>query len=233
MDVWLELARGPLFRLSLAVFALGLAYHVGNALFQVVTSWRRAGDRDLPLRAVVRATVRWLLPVRLLRARPLYSVASIVFHAGIVLLPLFLLGHVALWQTSLAVPWPVLPRGTADALTIATLLALAGVLVGRAMMRAARALSRFQDLFVLVLLLCLIAAGFLAAHPRLSPFDARDMLLVHVLLGDLTLVLTPATKLVHCALVPFTQLLSELAWHFPADSGRHVATVLGKENEPV
>ena len=30
-----------------------------------------------------------------------------------------------------------------------------------------------------------------------------------------------------------TRLLSEVAWHFPADSGRHVAVALGKENEPI
>ena len=59
------------------------------------------------------------------------------------------------------------------------------------------------------------------------------MLLVHLLLGNLALILTPMTKIVHCVLGPLTQLLSEVAWHFPAESGRHVAVALGKESEPL
>jgi nitrate reductase gamma subunit len=233
MDAWIEIARGPLFRLCLLICALGLAYRLGNALFQVVGSWRRAGDGDIPLATVARATLRWLLPIRLLRARPLYSVASIAFHAGILLLPLFLAGHVVLWQASVPIPWPTLAPSAADILTAITVAALAALLLGRLLARAARALTRAHDVLIVLLLFLLTAGGFLAAHPAFSPFDARAVLLVHVLLGDLTLALTPATKLVHCALVPFTQLLSELGWHFPAESGRHVAAVLGKENEPV
>ena len=233
MDSLITLARGPLFQISLAVCVLGLAYRTGTTLFQLASAWRRAGDRDLPLAAVGRATLAWIFPRRLLRARPLYSAASIVFHAGVILLPLFLAGHVALWQASIHIPWPVLGRGAADVLTVAAMAALAGLLAGRLVSRAPRALTGPQDVAVLALLLALTAAGFLAAHPALSPFGSRTMLLVHVLLGDLALILTPTTKLVHCALVPLTQLVFEVGWHFPAETGRHVATALGKENEPV
>ena len=59
------------------------------------------------------------------------------------------------------------------------------------------------------------------------------MLLIHMLAGNLALILTPLTKIVHCVLYPLTQLLSEIGWHFPAESGRHVAIALAKENEPV
>ena len=233
MDTAIEIARGPLFQISLAVCLLGLAYRLITTFYQVGSAWRRAGDRELPLRAVARATALWLFPRRLLRARPLYSVASIVFHAGIILIPLFLAGHVALWQASIHIPWPVLGRGFADVLTVATAVAITAVLLERIVSRAPRALTGTQDVLVLVLLLGLIVAGFFAAHPSLSPFAARTMVLVHVILGDLALILTPATKLVHCALVPITQLVFEVGWHFPAESGQHVATALGKENEPV
>ena len=43
----------------------------------------------------------------------------------------------------------------------------------------------------------------------------------------------PLTKLSHMILMPFTQLVSELAWHFPPDAGTRVAVTLGKENEPI
>ena len=58
-------------------------------------------------------------------------------------------------------------------------------------------------------------------------------LLTHVLCGDLLILLVPVSKLSHMALLPLTQLVSELSWHFPPDAGHRVAVVLGKEQEPV
>ncbi len=233
MDAWITLARGPIFRISLAVCVLGLLYRVGVACYSLLRAWRNAGDRVLPIRAIARATLDWVLPRRLLRARPLYSIASFAFHVGILAVPLFLAGHVALVRQDVSIPWPTLPPLAADALTLVALAAVAGVVLGRALTPESRALTQTQDVVVLVLLFGVLAAGFLASHPVLAPFDARALLLVHVLLGDLVLVLTPLTKIVHCVLFPFMQLAGEIGWHFPAESGRHVALALGKEGERV
>lgn len=233
MDAWIALARGPLFRLSLAVCVLGLLYRVGVAGYSLRRAWQKAGDQLLPLPAIARATLEWVAPRRLMRARPLYSLASFAFHLGIVVVPLFLAGHVTLWQQDLPVRWPRLSSLAADALTLLALAALSGVLLARLLTKESRALTRTQDIVVLVLLAGVLAAGFLAAHPVLAPFDARALLLAHVLLGDLALILTPLTKIVHCILFPFMQLAGEIGWHFPAESGRHVALALGKEGERI
>ncbi len=233
IDFWIDLARGPWFRFSLAVCVLGLGYLVVSTAVAVVRAWLRAGDRDLPLAAVARATARWVVPVRLIRTRPLYSLASVAFHAGLLLVPLFSLGHVALWQPALGIPWPVLPAGAADALSLAAAAALAGVLAGRWSSRTVRGLSRPQDVLVLLLLLAAVTTGVLAAHPAWAPVDARALLLAHLLLANATLILTPLTKMAHCILFPLLQLVFEVGWHFPAATGRHVAIALGKEDEPV
>ncbi len=233
MDAWIALARGPLFRISLAVCVLGLLYRVGVACYSLLRAWQRAGDRLLPLSAIRRATLEWLVPRRLLKARPLYSIASFAFHVGIIVVPLFLAGHVLLWQRDLPVAWLVLPAFWADLLTLLATAALFGVLVARAVTKESRFLTQTQDVVVLLLLAGVLVAGFLASHPGLAPFDARALLLAHVLLGDLVLILTPLTKIVHCVLFPFMQLAGEIGWHFPAESGRHVALALGKEGERI
>jgi nitrate reductase gamma subunit len=233
MDAWIEFARGPLFRIALTVMLLGLAYRVVVTAAQITASWYRAGDRRLPLSEIFEATVKWLFPVRLLRTRPVYSAASFLFHLGVVLVPLFLIGHVALLDTLLPAAWPVLPPLVADALTVIALAALLGLLVGRTVTRSARVLSRTQDVVLLLILFATLLFGFLSSHPAASPWASRSMLLLHILLGDLVLVLVPTTKIAHCALYPLTQLLFQLGWHFPAESGRHVAHALAKENEPV
>jgi nitrate reductase gamma subunit len=233
MDAWIALARGPLFRVALTVCLLGLAYRLGNTLWQIHRSHRQSGDKRLEKKAVFKATMNGLLPFRLFRLRPLYTLASIGFHLGILLVPLFYVGHVTLWQSSLPLAWPTLGPAVSDALTLVAIAGLVFVLLGRLLIRASRDLTSREDAAILIFLLCLMASGYWASHAASSPFDPRAMLLVHALLGNLALILTPLTKIVHCVLGPLTHLLSEVAWHFPAESGRHVAVVLGKENEPI
>ncbi len=233
MDTWIALARGPLFRISLAICLLGLAYRFGTASWQIVSSWRRAGDRRLPKLALSKATLKWLFPFRLLQIRPVHGLASLAFHLGILLVPLFYAGHVTLWQRSLPIAWPVLNVTTADTLTIVAIVGLSVILLGRLLTTASRDLTTPEDVWILLILLALTASGYWAAHPGSSPITARAMLLVHILIGDLALILTPLTKIVHCVLSPLTQTVSEVGWHFPAESGRHVAIALAKENEPI
>jgi len=233
MDAWIELARGPLFRIALTVMVLGLGYRVVVTVAQIASAWYRAGDRRLPLSDITEATVKWIFPVRLLRARPAYSAASFLFHIGVVLVPLFLMGHVTLLESVVPATWPVLPPLVADTFTVVALTALLVLLVGRVVTRSARVLSKTQDVVLLLVLFATLFFGFLCSHPSLSPVPARTMELFHIVLGNLVLVLVPTTKIAHCALYPLTQLLFQLGWHFPAESGRHVAHALAKEDEPV
>ena len=233
MDLWIETARGPFFRVALTIMILGLGYRVIVVVLQIATAWLRAADRRLPGKDIAAATLGWLVPVRLLRSRPVYSAASFLFHVGVIVVPLFLVGHAALLAGILPRSWPTLNSTVADGLTLASLAALVVLLVGRVTVKSARKLTRAQDVLILVALLMTLLFGFLAAHPTQSPFDARAMLLFHILGGNLVLVLIPTTKIAHCVLYPFTQLLFQLGWHFPAESGRHVAIALTKEDEPI
>jgi len=233
MDLWIETARGPFFRVALTIMILGLGYRVVVVVLQIATAWRRAADRRLPGMDIAAATLGWLVPVRLLRSRPVYSAASFLFHVGVIVVPLFLVGHAALLAGILPRGWPTLNSTVADGLTLACMAALVVLLVGRVAVKSARKLTRTQDAVILVVLLVTVLFGFLAAHPTQSPFDARAMLLFHILGGNLVLVLIPTTKIAHCVLYPFTQLLFQLGWHFPAESGRHVAIALAKEDEPI
>jgi nitrate reductase gamma subunit len=233
MDTWIALARGPLFRISLAICLLGLAYRFGSSLWQIYTAYNRAGDKKLPRMAIFKATLQWLLPTRMLRMRPLYGLASMAFHLGIILVPLFFVGHVSLWQSSLPLAWPTLSPAVSDVLSLVAMAGLGAILLSRLLITASRDLTSREDVWILLVLLVLTASGYWAFHPSSSPLNPRGMLLVHMLVGNLALILTPLTKIVHCVLSPLTQLSSEVGWHFPAESGRHVAIALAKENEPI
>lgn len=233
MDTWIAFARGPAFRVASAVLVLGLAYRLTLTLAQLGFAWWRAGDRRLPFREVARATAKWLVPVDLFRRRPLYGLASVMLHVGVVVVPLFLIGHVSLLAGVLPRWWPTLPPQAADFLTVVALAAAGVVLAARHATATSRALTGGQEVAPLVLLLLVLLSGYLAGHPSRAFGDARDTALVHMLLGNLTLVLIPTTRLVHCLLFPFTRLVGELGWHNRADAGRRVAALLGKEGEAV
>ena len=231
MDAWITLARGPMFRVALAACVLGLAYHLVNTLWMIYQSHQRSTDKDLPLRSVLAATLNGLLPAT--HGRPLQTAASLAFHVGILLVPLFYVGHVTLWQPYLPLPWPTLGPAVSDVLSLAALAGLTALLLGRLLLRASRELTTRADVSVLFLLLLVTASGYWSAHPTSSPLAPRTMLLAHQLAANLALFLTPLTKIVHCVLAPFNPLVSEVAWHFPAETGAHVALALGKENDPV
>jgi len=233
MDRWLELAKGPIFQFAYLFMVLGLLRHLILALIGTVRSIRRANDKKIPFKTVMKATAGWLMPVKKLQPNIMLSVLSIVMHVGLIVVPIFLFSHVALWQKSAGIGWPALALGPSDFLTLLTTAAIFLLLALRIISREGRSLSTFQDYALLLLLAVPFVSGYLALHPWLNPFTYKGTMLVHVLSADLLFILMPLTKLSHAVLMPGAQLYSEVAWHFPADSGRNVGITLNKEEKPI
>ncbi len=233
MDVWLDWAMGPLFWTALAFMILGLLRQVVLTLWEGAKAYRRAGDKDIPFGTVVSTTLRWLIPVDRLANRWLFSLTTLLFHVGVILVPLFLAGHIALWEKGVGLSWPAIPNGLATVLTWVVIITAVAVVVQRVWARDSRHLSRFQDYALPLFIAVPFLTGFLVMHPAWNPFGRDPMLLVHALSADLLIFMVPLTKLSHMILLPFTQLVSELAWHFPPDAGSRVGMTLGKENEPI
>jgi nitrate reductase gamma subunit len=230
----LELARGPLFRITFVLMVLGLVRLVGLTLYGVLRTYALAGDKRL-LWPIIRQRTFWaLFPLpRLRRTRTVYGVISVVFHVGLIVVPIFLFAHVLLWRRGLGIAWPALPPLVADVLTVLTVVGAVALFVGRVSSPLSRTLGRATDYAWPWLLAVPFVSGFLAAHPTWCPVSYDLMLLIHVLSAELIFVLIPFSKIAHCVLIPFSQLVSDLGWHFPASAGRDVAKALGKESAPV
>jgi hypothetical protein len=233
IEVWIQWLRGPVFWAALAFLILGLGRHVAISVWAIVSAYHRAGDKSIPVRQVLVATLKWLFPLDRLGNRMVYGVSTLAFHVSVILVPIFLAGHIALWQRGLGISWPAIPNRLATTLTIVAIVAAIAIVIQRIASRQSRALSRFQD-FVMPLVVALpFASGLLVMHPTWSlvPYDVA--LLVHVASANLVMFLIPLTKLSHMVLLPGTQVISELAWHFPPNAGEQVGVALGKANEPV
>lgn len=234
MDPLLEFARGPLFRLTFALMVLGLLRLVGLGVWNVCVAYYRAADKTQNYRLILKRTLRFLLPWEYLRSpRPVYGSIAVVFHVGLIAVPLLLAGHIELWREGVGLYWPALPPLAADVLAILTIVAAGALFVGRLVAAESRAISRKQDVLWPPLLAFVFLTGFLAAHPPICPTSYKAMMLLHVLSAELVFVLIPFTKIAHCVLIPFSHLLADLAWRFPATSGKDVDITLGKEGKPI
>ncbi len=234
MESALTFARGPLLYFAFALFCLGVLRQVGLTLAELVRAYGRAGDQAIPFGRLFRQSLGWIFPVNALRGtRVPYTVASVVFHVGVLVVSVFLSGHVQLIQKGTGLAWSTLPPAAADLLTLTTLAALVALFLLRLADRAARFLSRFQDWFLLVLCLLPLLSGYAVAHPAANPLPYPLMYLVHLLSAELLLIVIPFTKLAHVLLFPFTRLSWELGWHFVPGAGERVRIALGKEGEPV
>lgn len=233
MNAWLEWARGPAFIFCFSFMVLGLMRHVALTVWETTRIMRRAGDKSLPLANIARATLAWLFPARAIRREGLFTATSILFHAAILIVPVFLAGHVALWTRGIGLTWPALPSVVADVLTILAVVTAAALAILRITAKATRAITKPADYALLVAVALPFITGFLVMHPAFDPFGYERVLFLHVMSGNLVFVLLPTTKLAHAALLPGTQLVAEVGWHWPADSGNRVGRALGKEAEPV
>jgi nitrate reductase gamma subunit len=233
METWLTWARGPFFWAALTFMLLGLIRHVFVTTWEVRRVVRRAGDKRLPYRKIFKATALWLFPFAKLRTRMFYGLTSLIFHIAIIVVPIFLAGHIALWRRGAGISWAAIPNGLADVLTIAAVATALLLILQRATARDTRSLSRFQDYFLPVIIAIPVVFGFLVMHPAWNPFPYNATLLVHVMSANLLMILMPVTKLSHAVLLPGTQLVSEVAWRWPRDGGSKVGIALGKEGEPV
>jgi nitrate reductase gamma subunit len=233
MEVWLAWARGPLFWAALAFMVLGLARHAAITTWEMARAIRRAGDKNIPSRQVLAATVKWLFPFDRLRNRLLFSLTTLAFHISVILVPIFLAGHVALWERGIGLSWPALPNSLATLLTVVAVVTALVLVIERIVSRDTRNLSRFQDYAIPLVIAVPFASGFFVMHPGWNPFPYEATLLTHVLSANALLILIPITKLSHMVLLPATQLVTELAWHFPSDAGSKVGVSLGKESEPI
>jgi nitrate reductase gamma subunit len=212
---------------------LGLARHAVLTIAAMYKHLRRAGDPSLAYSKLIRATLEWLVPVGKIRNEVFYSITSVIFHIAILIVPVFLGGHIALWARGVGISWPAIPHDVADVLTITAIVTAVALLVQRVSARASRSLSRFQDYALPPLIGVPFVTGFLVIHPAINPFAYEAVLFVHVMSANLIFILMPITKLSHAVLLPSVQFVSEIGWKWPAESGSRVAAALGKEEAPV
>jgi nitrate reductase gamma subunit len=201
MDIY-ELVRGPFAWVALIVFVAGSLYRIAAMLI--------SGKKEpslypaTSLKDGLRSILHGLMPFgsTYMRRQPLFTVVTIGFHLGVIILPLFLLAHTVLWYESWDILWWSLPDLLADIVAVWVMLACVYFLVRRSTVPEVKQVTRPTDILLPAIVLLTFLTGFLAYH-QWGPY--RPMLILHILAGEILLVTIPFSKLGHMLFVMFSR----------------------------
>jgi nitrate reductase gamma subunit len=225
MQQLIDLAKGPLFALTFGIMVLGLMRLVAIQICAMAAD-RGRRLQHAPWRRIAGETFSWAVPFRhFIKGTIIFSSASFIMHIGLIIVPVFLADHVALWEKLIGVNLPMIGKGTADILTLSSLCCLLVLIGFRLFSRRHRAVSRPIDYALLVAILVPMTTGFLASHPQLNPIRWDVTMLVHILSAELVFVLIPFTKLSHVVLFVFDRI-SVIHWQLRPGAGDRVAKAL-------
>ncbi len=191
----LLLARGPLLRAGLAIFAFGVLLR----LFEIFGLGRK------PDLSVPRPGGEWQgwktifqrsIPSPMVRRQTMTTVvAGYLFHIAFFVVLFLFAAHVEFFHQQFGLRWPSLPSGPVDALALAGIVAMVALLAHRLGHPVKRLLSGADDYVAWALTALPLVTGYLADHHLLLPYTT--MLAVHIASIALLLALLPFTKLTH------------------------------------
>lgn len=190
-----ELVRGPLVWVAFIVFLGGITYNLCRVFRK--TKEDPVFYKYMKIKYILRFYLFWFVPFGSysMRSHPWFTLISYIFHVGIILVPVFFIGHIELWNESWGISWKGLPNVWSDILTLSTLLCGMLLLLRRIFIKEVRYLSTSMDYLLLVLVILVFATGFLARYQLI--FNYKTIVIIHMLLGELMLAMIPFTKFLH------------------------------------
>jgi len=203
MNAAYEFVTGPLAWAAWGIFLLGSAWRLVS-MYQLAKKKDASSIAFMDWGFSLRSIVNWLIPFNALgwRKNPAMTVATFAFHICLILTPIFLMAHVALWEEFFGVSYVSLPDGVADAMTL-VVVAVCLFFAGRRFMQPeVRFITTGQDWLALVIVLAPFLTGFLAYHQVL---DYEVMVIAHIVAGEIMLAAIPFTRLSHMVFSAFTR----------------------------
>lgn len=196
MQAFYNLVSGPLVWVAFAVFLAGSIWKVGSLLAETKRtdgyvfkywSWGHA----------LNSFAHWLLPFMSYNSRkqPVMSLVTFLFHLGIVLVPIFTLGHIVLLEESvLGWSWPTLPDAVVDTAAWIVLVGCAYFAWRRMTLPQVKFVTSGSDFAILAVVAAPFLTGVMAYH---GWGDSLLMTSLHMFTGEIMLVAVPFTRLSH------------------------------------
>ncbi len=197
-----EFLTGPMLWAAFLIFVIGLARRV--VLYIRGLDWRLervayGPGLKIGMKGAISSVFQWLVPfgTHSWRKQPYFTIAFFLFHIGVVIVPLFLAGHMVIMQERFGFSLPALPMWFSDAFTVLAIVGAFMMILRRVALPEVRFLTNWGDWGILLLVLFVLVAGFLA---RMQAPGYESWLLWHIFSAELVLILAPFTKLSHIVL---------------------------------
>ena len=202
-----EFLTGPMIWISFGIFIIGLI--VRGVRYVRGLDWKL--DRvtynenvSYGVRGALRSILFWLFPygTRSWRKNPWFTLWVFAMHFGLLVTPVFLLGHNILLKEKWGFSLWALPEAVADGLTVIVIVAVLLLILRRIALPEVRIITDWYDYLLLLIAVAPFITGFCAYH-RVPDYNA--WLMAHIICGHIFLIAIPFTKLSHFLLFFMTR----------------------------
>jgi ferredoxin len=196
--------EGPLLWIISLVFVFAVA---ARSVFFVSQIFMSSRGKQRGLAYVLSIFGRFFLPFhKAVPKKPFYAVLRYIFHMCLFVVPIWLSGHISLWEMSrFEWSWASLPSAWADWMTLTLLFIAAYFIIRRLASSRVRPGSSPRDFLLIIFAGLPFLTGYFLAHATFEaiPFLAENMRLIHVLSAE-AMILTAAFLFCRTRLNPRT-----------------------------
>ncbi len=200
---FIQFIMGPMVWISFLIFSAGVLFKLYK-LFRLINKKEKFIFSYISFKYSFRSIFAWLIPFlpTSTRKSPLFYSTSYLFHLLLFIVPIFLSSHVTLFEESTRWSWMTINDSVADILTLVIISILIFFMFRRLVIPEVKFLTEPLD-FIFILIVALpFVSGFLAYHQF---FAYQWMMIVHIISGELMLILIPFTRFFHMFLAPLTR----------------------------
>ena len=201
-------AEGPLLWIAFMIFIIGTLIRTAQFLF-VARTKDKPFYNYFSLKYILATLARWLLPLNVdMRKNPIFMICVYLFHICLIVVPIWLAGHVSLWEESrFGWSWSSLPDKWANWMTLVFLAISLFFILRRALSPDLRVITTFADYLLILVTALPFVTGYFLTHGTVDSigFLGDNMRLFHVLSAELMLILIPFTRLSHSVLFFFSR----------------------------
>ena len=190
MDI-AAIIEGPLLKFSFIFLAIGLILRFTFFMFSIIK-----GSKDKEDRCIYLFKIFGRFPAPFHKAalkKPLYTLLRYVFHICLFVVPIWLAGHISLWEdSSLEWSWIPLPDELADWMTLLLLALVVFFMIRHFAIKEFRMDSSLTDYIIVLIAALPFATGYCLAHGTLDniPFIGGNMWTIHILSGEIMIFAT-------------------------------------------
>ncbi len=193
-----EFVSGPLVWVAFIVFIGGMVVKTVS-LLSLTSKKDKVVFNHLHLGWSIRSILHWLIPFGSdgMRKNPVFTIAGFTFHICLIATPIFLVAHNVLLDESWGVSLWTIPDKIADWMTLLLIAAAIILILRRLILPEVKIVTTALDYLLLAAATAPFITGYMAYNQWL---DSEVITIIHILCGELMLIIIPFTKLSHILL---------------------------------